>query len=203
MTGPELERLIQLLARLPGLGPRSARRAALALMKKRDQLLLPLAEAMREAAEKVVACSLCGNLICAECHVALAQHHLCKKCLAEAERVPAPFAPVAAPTPEAGEFSRKPSRFGHLAVPLIIGAVIGIAGANTTRREGIGMGMFLGAFAGLSVLMVGWIIASVIIPKDIQAERGGVLGALSISDYSEGLRYTTIVTVIFWVAIAG
>jgi len=62
VTGPELERLIQLLARLPGLGPRSARRAALALMKKRDQLLLPLAEAMREAAEKVVACSLCGNL---------------------------------------------------------------------------------------------------------------------------------------------
>jgi recombination protein RecR len=62
MTGPELERLIQLLARLPGLGPRSARRAALALMKKRDQLLLPLAEAMREAAEKVVACSVCGNL---------------------------------------------------------------------------------------------------------------------------------------------
>jgi recombination protein RecR len=62
MTGPELERLIQLLARLPGLGPRSARRAALALMKKRDQLLLPLAEAMREAAEKVVVCSRCGNL---------------------------------------------------------------------------------------------------------------------------------------------
>jgi hypothetical protein len=153
--------------------------------------------------ESESACSLCGNLICAECHVALAQHHLCKKCLAEAERVPAPFAPVAAPTPEAGEFSRKPSRFGHLAVPLIIGAVIGIAGANTTRREGIGMGMFLGAFAGLSVLIVGWIIASVIIPKDIQAERGGVLGALGISDYSEGLLYTTIVTVIFWVAIAG
>src|SRR5262245_27173671 len=62
VTGPELERLIQLLARLPGLGPRSARRAALALMKKRDQLLTPLAEAMREAAEKVVSCSVCGNL---------------------------------------------------------------------------------------------------------------------------------------------
>ena len=62
MTGAELERLIQLLARLPGLGPRSARRAALALMKKRDALLLPLAEAMRDAAEKVVACSTCGNL---------------------------------------------------------------------------------------------------------------------------------------------
>lgn len=62
MIGPELERLVQLLARLPGLGPRSARRAVLDLMKKRDTLLLPLAEAMREAHAKVVACSSCGNL---------------------------------------------------------------------------------------------------------------------------------------------
>ena len=62
MIGPELERLVQLLARLPGLGPRSARRAVLDLMKKRDTLLLPLAEAMREAHGKVVACSRCGNL---------------------------------------------------------------------------------------------------------------------------------------------
>lgn len=62
MAGSELERLVQLLARLPGLGPRSARRAVLALMKKREQLLLPLAGAMREAAERVVTCSTCGNL---------------------------------------------------------------------------------------------------------------------------------------------
>ncbi len=62
MTGPELSRLIQLLARLPGLGPRSARRAVLDLMRRREQLMLPLAEALREAAEKVVACRSCGNL---------------------------------------------------------------------------------------------------------------------------------------------
>jgi recombination protein RecR len=62
VIGPELERLVQLLARLPGLGPRSARRAVLDLMKKRDALLLPLADALREAAGKVVACSECGNL---------------------------------------------------------------------------------------------------------------------------------------------
>lgn len=62
MTGPELERLIQLLGRLPGLGPRSARRAVLDLMKKREQLLLPLADALREAADKVVTCGTCGNL---------------------------------------------------------------------------------------------------------------------------------------------
>lgn len=72
-AGPEIERLIGLLAKLPGLGPRSARRAALALLKRRDQLLLPLSDAMAEAAARVKTCSLCGSLdtqdpcaICAE-----------------------------------------------------------------------------------------------------------------------------------------
>ncbi|GLS42647.1 recombination mediator RecR [Methylobacterium brachythecii] len=62
VAGPEIERLIQLLARMPGLGPRSARRAALQLIKKRDTLLGPLAEAMRIAAERIVVCSSCGNV---------------------------------------------------------------------------------------------------------------------------------------------
>jgi recombination protein RecR len=62
MTGPEIERLIQLLARLPGLGPRSARRAALDLLKRRDTVLKPLAEALIVAAEKIVTCRTCGNL---------------------------------------------------------------------------------------------------------------------------------------------
>jgi len=61
-TGPEIERLIQLLAKLPGLGPRSARRAALALVKKRDALLIPLAGALAEVAEEVKICSVCGNI---------------------------------------------------------------------------------------------------------------------------------------------
>jgi recombination protein RecR len=59
-AGPEIERLISLLAKLPGMGPRSARRATLTLLKKRDQLLQPLAQAMAEAAEKVRACRTCG-----------------------------------------------------------------------------------------------------------------------------------------------
>jgi recombination protein RecR len=62
MIAGDLERLIQLLARLPGLGPRSARRAVLHLMKKREALMLPLAEAMARAAETVTLCSTCGNL---------------------------------------------------------------------------------------------------------------------------------------------
>ena len=61
-AGPEIERLIQLLAKLPGLGPRSARRAALHTMKKREALMEPLAAAMAEAAEKIRPCSICGNL---------------------------------------------------------------------------------------------------------------------------------------------
>ena len=59
-AGPEIERLIALLSKLPGMGPRSARRATLALLKKRDQLLTPLAEAMADAAAKVRPCSACG-----------------------------------------------------------------------------------------------------------------------------------------------
>ncbi|KIL97555.1 Recombination protein RecR [Paramagnetospirillum magnetotacticum MS-1] len=61
MVGPEIERLIQLLSRLPGLGPRSARRAALRLVEKRESLLIPLGQAMAEAAAKVRTCSVCGN----------------------------------------------------------------------------------------------------------------------------------------------
>jgi recombination protein RecR len=61
-TSPEIERLIALLAKLPGMGPRSARRAALALLKKREQLLEPLAEAMADAGRKVRPCSACGAL---------------------------------------------------------------------------------------------------------------------------------------------
>ena len=61
-AGPEIERLIQLLSKLPGLGPRSARRAALALLQKRDPLMKPLADAMADAADKISACSQCGNL---------------------------------------------------------------------------------------------------------------------------------------------
>ena len=62
IAGPEIERLIQLLAKVPGLGPRSARRAALHLIKKKEQLLIPLSGAMAEAVEKVKVCSTCGNI---------------------------------------------------------------------------------------------------------------------------------------------
>jgi len=60
--GPEIDRLIQLLGKLPGLGRSSARKAALALLKRREDLLVPLADAMRTAADKLVECPECGNI---------------------------------------------------------------------------------------------------------------------------------------------
>ena len=60
-AGPEILRLIELISRLPGLGPRSARRVALFLFKRRDTLLKPLADALAEAGEKIERCKVCGN----------------------------------------------------------------------------------------------------------------------------------------------
>ncbi|SDZ78246.1 recombination mediator RecR [Rubrimonas cliftonensis] len=69
--GGEIQRLIALMAKLPGLGPRSARRAVLALVRRREALLAPLAEAMATVAERARLCARCGNLdtteICAIC----------------------------------------------------------------------------------------------------------------------------------------
>ncbi len=62
MTVSDIDRLIQLLARLPGLGPRSARRAALKMIQKPETLMLPLAAALQRAAENIRVCATCGNL---------------------------------------------------------------------------------------------------------------------------------------------
>ena len=62
MTGTQIDQLIQLLAKLPGLGPRSARRAALHLIGRKESLLRPLAQAMSRAADRVAPCADCGNL---------------------------------------------------------------------------------------------------------------------------------------------
>lgn len=71
-AGPEIERLIKLLARLPGLGPRSARKAALTLIKRRGDLLEPLTDALAEARDKISVCPECGNINslspCSICH---------------------------------------------------------------------------------------------------------------------------------------
>ncbi|QIE55436.1 recombination protein RecR [Pikeienuella piscinae] len=70
-AGREISRLIELMAKLPGLGPRSARRAVLQMVKKRELMLLPLSRALAEVAERARVCVDCGNIdttdICAIC----------------------------------------------------------------------------------------------------------------------------------------
>lgn len=73
-AGPEIERLIKLLAKLPGLGPRSARKAALTLIKRREDLLSPLADALNVAKEMITICPDCGNVdTVSPCSIC--QHH--------------------------------------------------------------------------------------------------------------------------------
>lgn len=62
IAGPEIERLVQLLSRVPGLGPRSGRKAVLALLKRRNDLLIPLTDALQVAVEKIAQCPTCGNI---------------------------------------------------------------------------------------------------------------------------------------------
>lgn len=70
IAGPEIERLIKLLSKLPGLGPRSARKAALTLVKRREDMLMPLADAMKDALEKIEVCNTCGNIdTCNPCSI--------------------------------------------------------------------------------------------------------------------------------------
>lgn len=70
MAQSDLEALIELMAKLPGLGPRSARRAVLYLVRRREGLMAPLAKAMGDAAERVKRCHQCGNLDMSDpCHI--------------------------------------------------------------------------------------------------------------------------------------
>ena len=62
MASPEIDALTQALSRLPGLGPRSARRAVLHLLKKRETALEPLRAALDRVAERLATCSICGNV---------------------------------------------------------------------------------------------------------------------------------------------
>lgn len=80
MAGQDIEKLIKLVAKLPSLGTRSARRIVLQLIKKRESLLLPLIEAMTQVANNIKTCEICGNYDttspCSICSSALREPHL-------------------------------------------------------------------------------------------------------------------------------
>lgn len=155
--------------------------------------------------ESETACTLCGHLICNECDVLLGQHHICKKCLAEAERVPAPLAsPAPAVTNEPLAVPRKPSRFGHLAVPLLFGAIAGGVGGSLYRATAHGPETFFGGVcagigSALAAYFVSVVLAHMVIPAGVIREKKSVLGVFGVTDYAETLLYTVVFGVIFWI----
>ncbi len=88
ISGSEIEQLIQLLSRLPGLGPRSARRAVLHLIKKKQSLMQPLSSALERALEKVTICPICNNIdSCSPCSICTNQRKKISKVLIVVEDV--------------------------------------------------------------------------------------------------------------------
>ena len=87
-SGAEIEQLIMLLSRLPGLGPRSARRAVLHLIKKKETLMMPLSAALDRALEKVKICSICNNIDVSDpCKICLDERRKTSKLLIVVEDV--------------------------------------------------------------------------------------------------------------------
>ena len=87
MTGREIDNLIKLLARLPGLGPRSARRAVLQMLKKPETLMMPLAQALEETARAMTNCSVCSNVdVTDPCHIC-ASHNRQREMICVVEEV--------------------------------------------------------------------------------------------------------------------
>ena len=62
ISNPEIDKLILLISKLPGFGPKSASRAALHLIKNKEQLMVPLAESLLSSSENIVTCEICGNI---------------------------------------------------------------------------------------------------------------------------------------------
>lgn len=75
LTEPTLDNLIHLISRLPGLGPKSARRIALHLLKNKDNLMKPLAEVLRDAHEKIIRCNICGAIKSLEINCSISKCH--------------------------------------------------------------------------------------------------------------------------------
>ena len=117
MGGPEIERLIALLAKLPGLGPRSARRAALKMLQQPEARMLPLATALAEAARAVKPCRLCGNLD---------------------SRIPARSAPTRSATARSSASSRASAICGRWSAPQVHHGLYHVLGGTLSALAGMG-----------------------------------------------------------------
>ena len=161
--------------------------------------------ATRDAAKT---CAACGNSICDECTIALADTQICKKCLADAETVPAvqakdasPFAPLESPNIFNRSFT---VNWGGIVVPILLGAVAGAIGGMTYREVHGGVaaligGLFAAFFAGVLLFCIGALWTTMIVPKDVIRNKGGILGLFGVTDYGKALTIMTCAAILFWV----
>lgn len=131
-------------------------------------------------------CAACGNLICEQCDVVLADHHVCKQCLANAESVPPQMSLAARSEPAAlALFNR--INFGMLSAAVVIGGIMGIVGAGmlrgSHRLDDFIAAISAAAFAGFVTYVICALIVRMIVPGHTVNQKGGVLGVFGISDF--------------------
>ncbi len=146
-------------------------------------------------------CASCGNLICEACDVQLADHHVCKKCLAEAEAVPAQLAVTATANRETR--AARGFNFGLITFAVVVGGMMGFVGGQISHRhhdlEGIFFAILCALGSGFGIYLVGALMAVMVVPRADIKERGGVLGLFGITDYGAAMFWTLLVAAIFWI----
>ena len=143
-------------------------------------------------------CASCGNLICEACDVRLADHHVCKKCLAEAEAVP----PQLAVTATRETRSARGLNFGLITFALVIGGLMGAVGGQVYHRrmdmEGLLLAIFWALCSGFGLYLTGALMAVMIVPSSAIKAKGGVLGLFGITDYGAAMFWTLLVAALVW-----
>lgn len=147
-------------------------------------------------------CAACGNLICEACDVVLSDHHVCKKCLAEAESVPPQ---LAVSQDSAGDHTGTAARFnfGLTAFALVIGGMVGVVGGGMSHHRHLDVGdhllaVFCAVLAGIVTYLAGALLAHLFIPQGVIRSKGGVLGVFGVTDHAAALFWTLLVAALAW-----
>ena len=145
-------------------------------------------------------CAACGNRVCDDCGVQLAQQHLCRPCLATAESVAPPLEPRAHQRSVAGH-----SLAGMMAVAGVLGTVMGLVGGGVfvnggriQDAESMCRALGAGLASGFATLLVGGLLIRLLLPRAMIHEKKGVLALIGVTDYGLLLFWTAVVAVVAW-----
>lgn len=152
-------------------------------------------------------CAACGNLICDDCTIQLSDTQICKKCLAEAESVPAvvassPVQPNHAVEPANPATPRPATNWGEIGVPSLIGLIVGATAAAVQHSErgaaGMLLGILFGFLVGSAAFLIGALWVHMIIPAERIRKANGVLGLFGVNDYGKALVIMILAALFSW-----